>query len=101
MRALATWEATPTYDPYNPGQYKREQFAAIPGSYASWYWNPVKTTSTLGGSLGAGLSSQPRWVQALVVGSAAAAVGFIGVKFAAPQLRARGILKGAGRRYRR
>lgn len=101
MRALATWEATPTYDPYNPSQYKREQFAAIPGTYASWYWNPVATTSTLGGSLGAGLSSQPRWVQALVIGGAATAIGFYGFKFVAPKLRARGILKGAGRARRR
>ena len=88
MYALATWEQSPTFDPYNPGQIVREQYVGIPGGYGSFYFNQKPTGSSLSG---AGLSAIPPWAQAVVVGGLAAAVGFYGYKFAAPKLGLRGL----------
>lgn len=50
MHSLETWEQTAVFDPANPYQKKIEKYAGIPGQYATFYFNPVKTTSTLKGA---------------------------------------------------
>ena len=49
MHSLETWQQTAVFDPANPYQKKIEMYAGIPGQYASYYFNPVPTTSTLKG----------------------------------------------------
>jgi len=101
MHALATWEQSPTFDPYNPNQIVREAYTGIPGGYGSFYFDKVPTQSTLMGSLrglGAGFSGLPRWGQALIVGGLAAAAGFYGFKYVGPKVGLRGL---AGTRRRR
>jgi hypothetical protein len=78
MHALAQWEQSPTFDPYNPNQIIRERYVGIPGGYGSFYFNKQPTTvnQVLGG-LGAGFSGLPAWGQALIVGSLAATAGYL------------------------
>ena len=97
MHSLATWEQSPTFDPYNPNQIVREAYVGIPGGYGSFYFNKVPTTSALqglGSGLSAGLSSLPVWGQIAIIGGLAAAAGYLGMKHLGPKLG----LSGPGKR---
>jgi len=85
MHSLATWEQSPTFDPYNPNQIVREAYVGIPGGYGSFYFNRVPTKTTLQG-LSAGLSSLPMWGQIAIIGGLAAAAGYLGMKYVGPKV---------------
>lgn len=89
MHSLATWEQSPTFDPYNPNQIVRETYVGIPGGYGSFYFNQVPTASTLQGALrglGAGLTGLPTWGQIAIIGGLAAAAGYLGMKYVGPKV---------------
>jgi hypothetical protein len=98
---LATWEQSPTFDPYNPNQIIREVYTGIPGGYGSFYFNKVPTTTSLNGALGSAISGLPAWGQVLVVGGLAAVIGFVGFKAVGPKLKNLAGLGRPGRRRRR
>jgi hypothetical protein len=84
MKALATFEQAPLFDPYNPNQQIREAYVGIPGGYGSFYFNRVPSTSSLqglAGDLGMGWATVPSWAQALAVGVLGLAAGFYGSKY--------------------
>jgi hypothetical protein len=77
MYALKTYEQTGVYDPTDPTQRIREEYAGNPGRWASFYWNVVPTEGELRG-LGAGWASIPNWGQIAIVGAIGAAAGYFG-----------------------
>lgn len=88
MHALATWEQSPTFDPYNPNQIIREAYTAIPGGYGSFYFNKVPTDSKLQGlGTATGFASLSPMVQAVIVTGLAAVIGFYGWKHVGPMLK--------------
>lgn len=93
MRAMSTWEQSPTFDPYNPNQIIREQYVGIPGSYGSFYFNKKPTLTTLQGPqmAGAGLSAIPPLFQTVLIGTVAAVAGYFAFKYAAPKLGLAGL----------
>jgi hypothetical protein len=81
MYALKTYEQSAVFDPTNPHQRIREEYASDPGTWASYYFNEVPTTATLGGlgaGLGASWTSVPGWAQIAIVGAIGAAAGYFG-----------------------
>lgn len=74
---LATWQQDAMFNPANPNQIARVQYAAIPGRYASWYYNQIPTTAKLQGVF----DSLPDWTTALFVVALGAGVGFFGSRF--------------------
>ena len=99
MHSLATWEQSPTFDPYNPNQIVRETYVGIPGGYGSFYFNKVPTETTLGG-LGAGLTGLPVIAQVAIIATLAATAGFLAVKYVGPKVGLKG-LAGPSRKRRR
>ena len=84
MHLLKSYEQTAVYDPTNPNQVIREQYVGGIG-YSSFYFNPVDSGAQLRGpSLGGaglnGFDSLPNWLQMTLVGGAAIAVGYFGMK---------------------
>lgn len=77
---ISTWEQSAVYDPTNPHQIQKVQYAQIPGGYASYYYNRVPTTATLKGALGDVLdpSTWSPTFQMLAVGLLSAVAGFYG-----------------------
>lgn len=49
MLMLDTWEQTAVFNPADPTQKKIEKYAGIPGQYATFYFNRVRTPGTLKG----------------------------------------------------
>ena len=108
MHALKTYEQTGVFDPTDPTQRIRTVYTALPGGYGSFYWNTVKTESSLQG-LGAGMfAGLPNWAQIGLVGGLAALAGYYGMarygdRYIKPTLRKVPIVGGmlSGHRRRR
>jgi len=104
MHQLTQWQQTGTFDPYNPNQIIREPrntYPGQPGGYGSFFFNKVPTTVTevLSGLRG---SAGTSFVQILIVGGLATAIGWWGLHFVGPKigLKSKGVSGLAGRRRR-
>jgi hypothetical protein len=78
MHALVSYDPTPTFDPTNPNQRRRELWDAGNMAWTSYYWNRNPNAGSLQG-LGS-WSSIPSWAQTGIVIAASAAVGFFAWK---------------------
>lgn len=86
--ALTTYEQTGIYDPTNPNQRIREGYASSPGTWASYYWNPVKSDAQMRGpGLGMTWASLPSTAQLAIVLAIGGAVGYFGFKKFGSSLR--------------
>lgn len=96
MMHAVQYEQTSMFDPTNPNQVIREQYAQIPGGYGSWYYNRVPVTAkALGGvGLGDAFDTLPGWMQLGLVGSIGAVVGYFGYKKFGGKAKAKLGLKG-------
>lgn len=100
MHSLATWEQSPTFDPYNPNQIVREAYTSIPGGYGSFYFNRVPTESKLSSALnGLGAGLIPVWGQVAILGGLAGLAGYFGMRYVGPKVGLKGLM--GTRRHRR
>lgn len=76
------FEQTSMFDPTNPNQVIREQYAQIPGGYGSWYYNrvPVSVKQLSGVGLGDTFDTLPGWAQLGLVAALGTVAGYFGMK---------------------
>ncbi len=80
MHLLKAYEQTAVFDPTDPNQKIREAYIGGVG-YSSFYFNPVDSGAQLKGLRGLnGWDTLPGWLQMLVVGAGATAVGYFSMK---------------------
>lgn len=101
MMRMTQYEQTGIFDPTNPNQVVRQQYAQIPGGYGSWYWNKVPVTATPLSGVTDFVDTMPGWMQLGIVAGLGAVAGYFGMKkFGAP-IKKTLHLSGARRRRRR
>jgi len=80
MHMLDTWEQTAVFNPADPTQKKIEKYAGVPGAYASFYFNRVRTPGELKGPFTSGIATGAGITVGLLIASLAIGAGAMVVR---------------------
>lgn len=100
MHVVKTYTQQAIWDPADPSVRMREVFiGGYPRPYGSFYWKTTPGGAQLEGLRGLGFwSGIPSWAQTAMVGAAAVAAGYFGMKHFGPTVKQKLGLSGMRRR---